>query len=62
MAKKVKQRWIVPDGIVPTEMDKRIMEFEARGKIVPTRNLIKTPEQIEAFKQRMAAYRKKKES
>lgn len=50
MAKKVKQRWIVPDGIVPTEMDKRIMEFEARGKIVPTRNLIKTPEQIEGIR------------
>ena len=50
MAKKIKQKWIVPDGIVPTEMDLKIMEFEARGKMVPTRSLIKTKEQIEGIR------------
>ena len=50
MAKKIKQKWIVPDGIAPTEMDLKIMEFEARGKMVPTRSLIKTKEQIEGIR------------
>ena len=50
MAKKNKQKWIVPDGIAPTEMDLKIMEFEARGKMVPTRSLIKTKEQIEGIR------------
>ena len=50
MAKKNKQQWIVPDGIAPTEMDLKIMEFEARGKMVPTRSLIKTKEQIEGIR------------
>ena len=27
MAKKIKQKWIVPDGIAPTEMDFKIMEI-----------------------------------
>ena len=31
-------------------MDKRIIELEKRGKLVPTRDLIKTPEQIEGIR------------
>ena len=45
--KKKKQHWFVPAGLEPTEMDLKIMEWEAKGKLVPTRNLIKTKEQIE---------------
>ena len=33
-----------------TDMDKRIIELEKRGKLVPTRDLIKTPEQIEGIR------------
>ena len=33
-----------------TEMDKRIIDLEKRGKLVPTRDLIKTPEQIEGIR------------
>ena len=58
MAKK--RRWHCLSGVPPTEMDKTIMYWESKNKLVPTRELIKTPEQIEAFKQRMAEYRRKK--
>lgn len=45
-----KQRWRPLKGQPLTEMDKRIMALEKRGKKVPTRNLIKTPEQIEGIR------------
>ena len=34
-----------------TEMDKRILSFQNRGHLVPTRDLIKTAEQIEGIRQ-----------
>ena len=49
--KKIKQRWFVPAGLEPTEMDLKIMEWQEKGKIVPTRDLIKTHEQIEGIRQ-----------
>ena len=49
--KKIKQRWFVPAGLEPTEMDQKIMEWQEKGKIVPTRELIKTHEQIEGIRQ-----------
>ena len=45
-----KRRWHCLPGQEPTEMDKKIMEFEKKGKLVPTRKLIKTPEQIEGIR------------
>lgn len=48
--KKKKQRWFVPQGMEPTEMDRRIMYWENKGKLVPTRNLIKTHAQIEGIR------------
>ena len=45
-----KKRWHCLPGQKPTEMDIKIMELEKRGKLVPTRNLIKTPEQIEGIR------------
>jgi len=48
--KKQKQRWFVPAGLEPTEMDLKIMEWEAKGKLVPTPDLIKTHEQIEGIR------------
>lgn len=47
---KKKRRWTVPAGQEPTEMDKTIMYWESKGKEVPTRDMIKTPEQIEGIR------------
>ncbi|KXB77492.1 methionine aminopeptidase, type I [Prevotella amnii] len=45
-----KKRWHCLSGKKPTEMDLKIMELEKRGKLVPTRNLIRTPEEIEGIR------------
>jgi methionyl aminopeptidase len=45
-----KKRWHAIPGLPLTEMDKKIMYWENKGKEVPTRNLIKTPEQIEGIR------------
>lgn len=50
MVKRKKPRWTVPVGVDPTEMDKKILYYQERGCLVPTRNLIKTPEQIEGIR------------
>ena len=50
MAKKRKNRWIIPNGQPITELDKRILEYQDKGILVPTRDLIKTPEQIEGIR------------
>ena len=52
MAKKnkIKENWRLIPGVSPTEMDLRILEFQNRGKLCPTRDLIKTPEQIEGMR------------
>jgi len=39
----------IPKG-EPTDFDRRIMDLERRGAIVPTRGLIKSPEQIEGIR------------
>ena len=48
--KKQKRRWHTIAGEPLTEMDKIIMGWENKGKLVPTRDLIKTPEQIEGIR------------
>ena len=40
----------MPKGQEPTDFDKRILSYQNRGELVPTRKLIKTPEQIEGIK------------
>ncbi|MDD6744993.1 MAG: type I methionyl aminopeptidase [Bacteroidales bacterium] len=45
-----KRRWHCLPGQEPTELDKQVMYWEAKGKEVPTRALIKTPEQIEGIR------------
>ncbi len=47
---KRKRRWHLLPGVPPTEMDRKIMAFENRGKEVPTRNLILNEEQIEGIR------------
>ena len=46
MPRKIKRNWIVPKGQALTEMDEIILEWQARGYLVPSRDLIKTPEQV----------------
>ena len=45
-----KRRWRLLTGVAPTEMDRKIMYWENKGREVPTRKLIKTPEQIEGIR------------
>lgn len=45
-----KKRWYCLPGQEPTEMDLKIMALEKKGKLVPTRDMIKTPEQIEGIR------------
>ena len=46
----VKRRWHCKPGVQPTEFDKKIMHLENQGVLVPTRQLVKTPEQIEGIR------------
>ena len=46
----IKRRWHCKPGEQPTELDKRIMYLENTGVLVPTRELVKTPEQIEGIR------------
>ncbi len=43
------RRWTVDKDNI-TDMDRMIMRYEKKGHLVPTRNLIKTPEQIEGIR------------
>lgn len=45
-----KKNWHLIPGQSITEMDKKIMWWESKGKLVPHRELIKTPEQIEGIR------------
>ena len=45
-----KKRWHCLPGQPITELDKKVMYWESRGRLVPTRDLIKTPEQIEGIR------------
>ena len=46
----VKRRWHCKPGVQPTEFDKKIMHLENQGVLVPTRQLVKAPEQIEGIR------------
>jgi methionyl aminopeptidase len=48
--RKVKKNWIMPDGAEPTDLDRRVLALQNEGYLVPTRSLIKTPEQIEGIR------------
>lgn len=50
MIKRIRHNWTVPKGSDLTEMDKKILYFQNKGCLVPTRKLIKTPEQIEGIR------------
>lgn len=50
MFHKKNNRWHILKGQELTEMDKKILSYQNRGHLVPTRKLIKTPEQIEGIR------------
>ena len=45
-----KINWRVPKGVELTELDKKVLYFQNKGHLVPSRKLIKTPEQIEGIR------------
>lgn len=47
---RTKHNWRVPRGAELTELDKKVLYYQNRGHLVPTRELIKTPEQIEGIR------------
>lgn len=51
MPRKIKNNWKVLAGQPLTEMDEIILDYQAKGYLVPSRSLIKTPEQIEGIRQ-----------
>lgn len=48
--KKNPRNWKVKKGDVLTDLDKRVLGFQNRGCLVPSKKLIKTPEQIEGIR------------
>lgn len=51
MLKHKIRNWHTPPGQAITDFDRRILNYQNSGELVPTRNLIKTPEQIEGIRQ-----------
>ena len=49
--KKNKKNWFIPKGQEPTELDRKIMYWQDKGKLVPRRGLILTHGQIEGVRQ-----------
>ena len=45
-----KKRWHAISGQPLTELDEKVMYWESKGKLVPTRNMVRTPEQIEGIR------------
>ena len=50
MPRKIINNWKISKGAPLTELDKKILFFQNHGCLVPSRNLIKTPEQIEGIR------------
>lgn len=50
MVMNKKKRWHCLSGQPITELDKQVMYWESKGKLVPTRDMIRTPEQIEGIR------------
>ena len=51
MFNKHRNRWHVTKGEPLTELDKKVLYFQNKGFLVPTKSLIKTAEQIEGIRQ-----------
>ena len=57
MRRKIRRNWIVPEGAELTDLDRKILAFQEEGFLVPSRKLIKTPEQIGDSQERCGKYR-----
>lgn len=42
--------WKIPKGEEPTELDKKVLFYQNKGHLVPSRKLVKTPEQIDGIR------------
>lgn len=51
LMRRNKINWKVPKGAELTELDKKVLYFQEKGHLVPSRKLIKTPEQIEGIRE-----------
>lgn len=49
--KKNRKNWIPIEGKPLTELDERVLSFQEKGYLVPSRNLIKNEEQIKGIKE-----------
>ena len=49
--KRIRKNWIVAAGEQPTALDRKILSLQEQGFIVPRKDMIKTPEQIEGIRQ-----------
>lgn len=47
---KKRKNWTLPAGAPITDFDRRILEIQEKGHLVPPRKLVKTPEQIEGIR------------
>lgn len=54
MARRIINNWRPLKGQPLTELDKKILYYQNKGHLVPTRKLIKTPEQIEGIRRSCA--------
>lgn len=50
MKRRIKANWRVPKGAELTELDKKVLYYQERGHLVPTRGLIRTSEEIEGIR------------
>ena len=50
MTSRQKRNWTIKHGDPLTELDKKILSYQNKGILVPRRDMIKTPEQIEGIR------------
>lgn len=50
MTSRQKRNWTIKHGETLTELDKKILSYQNKGILVPRRDMIKTPEQIEGIR------------
>lgn len=50
MFKRIIKNWRIPKGQEPTDFDRKILKYQNQGCLVPKRELIKTPEQIDGIR------------
>ncbi len=50
MTSRQKRYWTIKHGEPLTELDKKILSYQNKGILVPRRDMIKTPEQIEGIR------------